>query len=312
MNINFLPKELQNKSALRKLVNNKKFNATVATLFLGAAALGLIQNNVEASKGSQASTGLRSLVSANNEATVSNNMTEIIFGKNADNGEVQAMLEKQVKLVSTRKAFLPSLEVVKKHEQEIRRVAQAKGVPADVAIGIAFLENGGSEYAVSSAGAAGIYQLMPRTMESMGYSASDRRDVSKSIDAGLKYLTQNFKMFGDWGLTTWSYHAGEGNVSKALRVYARANSGIELPGFENTSAWRSYITENDITVHKLLSDPNVQRQVTDRLNDDSAGYPYKVMATAHLFELNKELGNAKFIEKLAMLNANIIQVAELF
>lgn len=160
-------------------------------------------------------------------------------------------------------------------------------MPEEVAIGIGLLENGGSETAKSPAGAMGVFQLMPGTARNLGLTVNgkvdERRNPEKNIDAGMRYLAKNYNRFGDWGLSTWAYHAGEGNVAKALKIYAKANHGINLPGIENFSAQREYVEKYGITIHKLLSDPAVNK-FTAKLNDDSKGYPYKVIATAALFQ----------------------------
>jgi len=52
--------------------------------------------------------------------------------------------------------------------------------------------------------------------------------------------------------------------------------------------------------------------VTSGLYDDSAGYPYKVMATAHLFELNKKLKDHEFLRRVVLLNADALKVKDLF
>ncbi|KKW15975.1 MAG: Lytic transglycosylase catalytic, partial [Parcubacteria group bacterium GW2011_GWA2_50_10b] len=147
-------------------------------------------------------------------------------------------------------------------------------------------ENGGSDTAVSSAGALGVFQLMPGTARSLGLTVNkkvdERKIPEKNIAAGMKYLKGNFERFGDWGLATWAYHAGEGNVSKAIKIYAKAKDNITLAGVKDPKAMRDYVEKHDITVHKLLSDPSVKK-FTQKLKDDSQGYPYKVVATAALF-----------------------------
>lgn len=225
-------------------------------------------------------------VSAATHDGVTTPMADIIFGSEAKTREAQTTITKQKAFVSSRGAYQASLAVIEKHADTIKQVAAEKNVPADVAIGVAFLENGGSETAKSPAGALGIYQLMPGTARNLGLtvnkSVDDRKNPEKSIEAGITYLATNYQRFGDWGLATWAYHAGEGNVAKALKIYAKANDGITLPGISDFGAMRDYVVSRGITVHKLLSDPSVQK-FTEKLNDDSSGYPYKVTATATLF-----------------------------
>lgn len=208
------------------------------------------------------------------------------FLGDASTPENQTMIEKKKEFVSTRQAYPASLSVVEKHANTIKAVALSKDVPEDIAIGVALLENGGSETAKSPAGALGVYQLMPGTARNLGLTVNrktdDRLDPEKSIEAGITYLRSNYERFGDWGLATWAYHAGEGNVTKALQIYARANDNLELPGVGSPAATRAYVETRGITVHMLLSDPAVQK-FTKKLHDDSSGYPYKVIATATLF-----------------------------
>ena len=236
----------------------------------------------------------RSLAPASVEAgeVVSNRqaalaLTELFFGDEAKLKSTHETVDQKMNFVSTRKAYPASLAVIQKHEDTIRAAAKKYGVPEDVAIGVGLLENGGSETAKSPAGALGVFQLMPGTARSLGLTVNgkidERRNPAKNIDAGMRYLALNYYRFGDWGLATWAYHAGEGNVSKAVKLYAKANHGINLPGIGNPQPTREYIAKNDITIHKLLSSPAV-KTLTKKLNDDSAGYPYKVIATATLFK----------------------------
>lgn len=212
---------------------------------------------------------------------------QIFFGKTALAATEDALIEKKMDYVSSRKAYPASYAVIKKHEQTIKAAAKRMGVPTDVAIGVALLENGGSETAVSSAGALGVFQLMPGTARALGLTVTkkldERRNPKKNIEAGITYLKQNYDRFGDWGLATWAYHAGEGNVSKALKLYAQANHGVTLPGVKEPAKLRAYVEKHDISIDKLLSSAAV-KPLTKKLNDDSAGYPYKVIATANLFK----------------------------
>jgi soluble lytic murein transglycosylase-like protein len=221
-------------------------------------------------------------------------LADMFFGSDVSVATVNTIVDNKSEFVSTRKAYPASLSVIQKHESTIRKEARENGVPEDVAIGIGLLENGGSETAKSPAGALGVFQLMPGTARNLGLKVTgkvdERRVPEKNIEAGMKYLAMNYERFGDWGLSTWAYHAGEGNVAKAIKIYAKANDGINLPGISNFPAMRSYVERNNITIHKLLSDPSV-RAFTNKLNDDSVGYAYKVIATSKLFEEAK--GNTK-------------------
>lgn len=217
-------------------------------------------------------------------------MAQSFFGGSISGKVANSIVSEKEKFVSTRKAYPASLKVIQKHEKTILAKAEEYGVPADVAIGIGLLENGGSETAKSKAGALGVFQLMPSTARSLGLTVNkkvdERKDPAKNIDAGMRYLSRNYKRFGDWGLATWAYHAGEGNVSKAVKLYAEEEHNVKLVGLKNSGQMKKYIEKNNITVHGLLSNSAVQK-FTKKLNDDSSGYPYKVLATAKLFKKAK-------------------------
>jgi hypothetical protein len=213
-------------------------------------------------------------------------IADLFFGEEAESTDAQSMISHQMSYVSSRDAYLASLNVIQEYAGAITAEANEQGVPADVAIGVAFLENGGSVTAKSPAGALGVYQLMPYTARNLGLTVTkkvdDRLDPEKSIHAGITYLKMNYDRFGDWGLATWAYHAGEGNVTKALKIYAKAHDGLTLKGISDFDQIHDYVLSHGVTIHKLLSDASVQK-FTDKLHDDSSGYPYKVIATATLF-----------------------------
>lgn len=228
------------------------------------------------------------LVSAPYAETAEISLGEVFFGKAKLASAETQIINQKMNFVATRKAFPTSLAVIQKHEKTIKAAAQTHGVPEDVAIGVGLLENGGSETAKSPAGALGVFQLMPGTARSLGLTVNgkidERRNPAKNINAGMKYLKMNYERFGDWGLATWAYHAGEGNVTKALQMYAKSNHGVTLPGVRgDASKVRAYVEKYDVNINKLLSSAAV-KPLTRKLNDDSAGYPYKVIATSKLFE----------------------------
>lgn len=75
--------------------------------------------------------------------------------------------------------------------------------------------------AVSPAGAAGLWQIMPRTGRSLGLVINDRTDerldTYKASKAAARYLKQLHLQFGDWLLALAAYNCGAGNVRKAQR-----------------------------------------------------------------------------------------------
>lgn len=68
------------------------------------------------------------------------------------------------------------------------RAAEANGVPADLAVAIAFTESRFDCRATSKAGARGIAQVMPKTARGMGFDPHLLHSCTTGADAGMKYL----------------------------------------------------------------------------------------------------------------------------
>jgi hypothetical protein len=68
-------------------------------------------------------------------------------------------------------------------------------------------------WAVSSAGAAGLAQLMPVTAAELG--VIDRFDPLQSIEGGARYLRRMLDRFGSVSLALAAYNAGPGAVARA-------------------------------------------------------------------------------------------------
>jgi len=77
-----------------------------------------------------------------------------------------------------------------------------------------------SDTACSSAGARGIWQLMPVTASELGLKVTDevdeRLEFYKSSAAAAKYLKQLYAEFGDWLLVVAAYNSGPAKVTRAM------------------------------------------------------------------------------------------------
>lgn len=86
---------------------------------------------------------------------------------------------------------------------------------------VAIIESALNPIAVSRAGAKGMWQFMTKTAKSYGLEINsyvdERLDPFKSSDAAARYLTDSYRLFGDWNLAISSYNCGPGNVNKAIR-----------------------------------------------------------------------------------------------
>ena len=95
-------------------------------------------------------------------------------------------------------------ELIVKHANEM-------GIDPALALSIAKTESGFKHETKSRYGAVGVFQLMPRTANKLGYNPYK---VSDNIKGGIAYYKMMYKMFGSTELALAAYNAGPGNVKK--------------------------------------------------------------------------------------------------
>lgn len=103
----------------------------------------------------------------------------------------------------------------------ILQQAKKRNLPVEVVL-LPIFESSYDPYAYSSAGAAGIWQMMPGTASGYGIKHTrwydGRRDVIASTKAALNYLAYLGNFFdNNWLLSIAAYDTGEGNVLNAIR-----------------------------------------------------------------------------------------------
>lgn len=86
---------------------------------------------------------------------------------------------------------------------------------------LAVIESALNPSAKSRVGAMGLWQFMYRTGKIYQLNVSsyvdDRMDPYKSTVAACQFMTDLYKMYGDWNLVLAAYNSGPGNVNKAIR-----------------------------------------------------------------------------------------------
>jgi membrane-bound lytic murein transglycosylase D len=86
---------------------------------------------------------------------------------------------------------------------------------------LSIIESGLNPRAVSRARAVGLWQFMSGTGRyfdlKTDWYVDDRMDPDKSTDAACRYLSQLYRMFGNWELALAAYNSGPGTVRKAVR-----------------------------------------------------------------------------------------------
>ena len=135
-----------------------------------------------------------------------------------------------------------------------------QNVPLEIKY-LSIVESALNPKAVSRVGATGLWQFMYQT--GLEYNlkvdsyVDERSDPIKSSKAATQYMTNMYRIFGDWELVLASYNSGAGNVAKAIR-----RSG----GQQNYWNIRKYLPK------------------------ETQGYVPAFLATMYIYEYHKEHG----------------------
>jgi len=94
----------------------------------------------------------------------------------------------------------------------IESVLSAEGMPGDLRY-VAVIESALRPHARSSRGAVGFWQFMPETARKYGLTVNrfidERRCISASTRAAVKYFRELHDIFGSWTLAAAAYNMGE-------------------------------------------------------------------------------------------------------
>lgn len=116
--------------------------------------------------------------------------------------------------------------------------------------------------AVSRVGATGLWQFMLATGKQYGLEVNslvdERRDIVKSSYAAAEYLSDLYKIFGDWNLVIAAYNAGPQSINKAIHrakgekdywkiyPYLPKETRGYVPGFIAANYIMNYYCEHNI------------------------------------------------------------------
>lgn len=101
----------------------------------------------------------------------------------------------------------------------IQSIFQRENLPLELSY-LPLIESGYNPFAVSSAGAVGMWQFMEETAKRYGLKVNncvdERLDPELSTEAAARYLKDLFDLFGSWELALMAYNAGENRFTKKV------------------------------------------------------------------------------------------------
>lgn len=144
-----------------------------------------------------------------------------------------------------------------KYFPTVEKILKEQGLPDDLKY-IMVIESNLEPSALSRAGAAGLWQLMAVTAREMGLEVNanvdERYNTEKATRAACKFLKDAYAKYGDWLTVAASYNGGQGGISTKLKTQ-RQKRAVDL--------W---------------------------LVEETARYPFRVMAAKMLFEHPEQFG----------------------
>lgn len=118
-------------------------------------------------------------------------------------------------------------------------ILRANGVPEDLKYLMA-IESNFDPKALSSAGAAGLWQFTKSTAKEYGLEVSsevdERYHIEKETVAACQYLLKAYDKYGDWMTVAASYNGGQNGISKRIENQ-RQRKAMDLWLVEETSRY---------------------------------------------------------------------------
>ena len=125
--------------------------------------------------------------------------------------------------------------------EELKR----NNLPVELAF-LPFIESSYDPFSISSSGAVGLWQIMPRTAELLGLKENwwieERHDPYKSTNAAIRYIDCLYKRFNsDIYLVLVAYNAGPTFTQKSIQKNSRRVSTISYKDLPLSVQTRNYI-----------------------------------------------------------------------
>ena len=160
-------------------------------------------------------------------------------------------------------------------------------LPIELAF-LPFIESSYDPFSISSSGAVGLWQIMPKTAELLGLRENwwieERHDPYKSTDAAIRYIDYLYKRFNkDIYLALVAYNAGPTFTSKAIQRNIRRTSDFSYKDLPLSAQTRNYIPKF-LALIELINN-------NEKYNIDLPEIPYSKVVDKISFEEQIEILN---------------------
>ncbi len=155
---------------------------------------------------------------------------------------------------------------------------EARDMPMELAL-LPVVESTLDPFAFSYSGAAGLWQIMPRTGRHLGLERNSwydgRQALRDSTDGALDYLQfLNDRFDGDWLLAVAAYNAGEGTIDRARKSNASRGKATDYWSLSLRRQAREYVPKL-IALTQIVAAP------------DTYGLEVPFVANAPAFEVTE-------------------------
>lgn len=163
-----------------------------------------------------------------------------------------------------------------------------RGMPLELAL-LPIIESHLDPTAVSSSGARGLWQFLPRTAEHLGLKhdwwQDESADYLRSTTAALDYLDYLHDRFGGWMLALAAYNAGEGRVWKEMQNSRRSKGSMDLWDLDLPRQTQVYVPKL-LALARILRDPRgVKLPALQRLRSFTRVSTPRALDVAQIAEL---------------------------
>lgn len=173
--------------------------------------------------------------------------------------ETQPEVQEQIRWLQAHPSYL--IKVCRQSEPYIYHIlAQIKKrkLPGELAL-LPMIESAYDPFAYSGAGAAGLWQLMPRTGSDLGLKQDwwfdGRRSIGPSTDAALNYLVYLNKFFnGSWVMAIAAYDSGEGTIARAIKANQANGQPVSIWSLTIPAETRVYVPRL-LALAELIKNP---------------------------------------------------------